>query len=48
MRANYEMERFHDGLDLSGEGDGGVRDRFQVSNLYKWTLFIERGNNEKD
>lgn len=19
MRANYEMERFHDGLDLSGE-----------------------------
>lgn len=48
MRANYEMERFHDGLDLPGEGDGGVRDGFQVSSLCNWMLFAERGNDEKD
>lgn len=48
MRAHYEMQGFHDGLDLSGEGDRGVRGGFQVSNLCKWMLLTERGNNEKD
>lgn len=42
------MEKFNDGLDMSGEGDGGVRDGFKISNLYNWMLVTERGNTEKD
>lgn len=31
------MQKFNDGLDMSGEGDGSVRDSFKVSNLYNWS-----------
>lgn len=41
------MKKFNDGLDMSGEGDRGVRDSFKVSDLYTSMLFMERGSAKK-
>lgn len=36
MKANQEMNPFNEGVDMSSEGDGGVRGGFKFSNLYIW------------